>query len=99
MGGMTVGGICATRYKMSWRLRTLEETDLCAAVEGLVRSLAEARKVKKWARSRQHSQGFFPTGGATRKKRSTQTEGTFSGLAAGATHRYMAECIGKVPIS
>jgi hypothetical protein len=36
LGGMTVGGICATRYRMSRRLQTPEETDLCAAVEGLV---------------------------------------------------------------
>jgi len=47
LGGMTVGGLCATRYKMSRRLQTPEEPDLCAAVKGLVRSLAEAHRIKK----------------------------------------------------
>ncbi|MBT3376967.1 MAG: hypothetical protein HN742_39570 [Lentisphaerae bacterium] len=48
LGGMTVGGLCATRYKMSRRLQPPEETDLCAAAKGLVRSLAEEHKVTKW---------------------------------------------------
>jgi len=47
LGGMTVGGLCASRYKMSRRLQAPGETDLRAAVNGLVRSLAETDKLKK----------------------------------------------------
>ena len=46
LGDLTVGRLCATRYRMSRRLRSPEETDLRATLKALVRSLSELAKLK-----------------------------------------------------
>jgi len=46
LGRLTVGGLCAARYKMSERLKSPGETELRRTVKALAQALSESAKLK-----------------------------------------------------